>query len=335
MNLLVLTDRVPFVRRDIDALAASLARELRLRGVDAEVMGIPVRCGSPEQAVDALALCRSLQLSNVDRVVALEFPACLVPHRDKVVWVPWRSHEHGGHAAAALEPEIGRIVRQAERICFAEAERLFCGSAPMQAGMRRRDGTAAEILLPPIDEPELFFGADYGDYVLASGRVNRARRQGLLVEAMRHVRSGLRLVIAGPPDRPADAEDLRRAAAGLGDCVALELRRLPRAELAALVNGARAVVSLPEAADSLGADAMEAFQAAKPVVTVSDAGGLLDFVEPGKTGLVAAPTPTGLAAAIDSLTDPPDEAARLGRAGRVAWLDRDVTWSATLDRLLS
>lgn len=343
MNVLVLNNMVPFLWGRAEELAVHLVRQLRLQGAKAEVMRIPFCWNPAERLIEEMALCRSLRVANADRVIALKFPVYLVPHDNKILWVlhQFRQAYDLWDAGRSSIPdtdrgrEIRRIIQMADSACFAEARRIFCNSATTQARMRRYNDVTPGILLPPLNDPELFCGGDYGNYVLASGRVSRAKRQWLLVEAMRHVGSGLRLVIAGPPDTPEDEADLRRRAAGLEDRVLLDLRFLPRVELAALVNGARAIAYIPHDEDSVGYVAMEAFQAAKPVVTVSDAGGLLDIVKPDETGLVCAPAPAELAAAIDTLGAGADRAAELGRAARALWLGFEVSWPAAIERLLS
>jgi glycosyltransferase involved in cell wall biosynthesis len=64
-----------------------------------------------------------------------------------------------------------------------------------------------------------------------------------------------------------------------------------------LYANARAVAYAPVDED-YGFTTVEAFMSARPVVTTEDAGGVLEFVASGENGLVTAPDPTALAAAI-------------------------------------
>lgn len=345
MKVLVLSNMAPFVWGGAEELALHLVRNLRLSGVTAEAMRVPFAWNPAERLIDEMTICRLLRIANTDRVIALKFPTYLVPHDNKVLWVLHQFRQaydlwDAGQSNIPDTPrgrEIREAIRTADKGCFGAARRLFCNSPTTRERMRRYSGFDPEVLAPPLNDPELFGGGDYGNYILAFGRVNRGKRQRLLVEAMRHVRSNLRLVIAGPCDRPEDEADLHHAvaAARVEDRVVLDLRFLPRQELATLVNGARAVAYLPFDEDSVGYVTMEAFQAAKPVVTVTDSGGVLEIVRHGETGLVCAPEATAIAAAIDELGACADKAARLGRTGRAQWLDRGISWRATIDRLLA
>jgi len=82
---------------------------------------------------------------------------------------------------------------------------------------------------------------------------------------------------------------------------------------------------------------LEAFLAGKPVVTTADAGGVLEWVEDGVTGLVTDGTPEGLGEAFDRLDADRELAAQMGRAGRaraeaLGWDHVVATLLAAADR---
>ena len=101
------------------------------------------------------------------------------------------------------------------------------------------------------------------------------------------------------------------------------------------MNGATAVAYLPFDEDSVGYVTMEAFQAGKPVLSTSDAGGVLEIVRDGETGVVCEPTPEALGAAMSALAAEPARAARLGRDARALLDARGITWPATIEKLLA
>jgi glycosyltransferase involved in cell wall biosynthesis len=199
------------------------------------------------------------------------------------------------------------------------------------------NGFDAEIMMAPLNDPELFVGGDYGSYIFCGGRINAAKRQHLLVEAMRFTRSNVKLVVAGPADTPADATRLLDSIQryNLDNRVCLDLGFLPRERIAKYVNEALACAYLPVDEDSVGYVTMEAFSAAKSVLTVSDSGGLLDIIHDGDTGLVVRPETESLAAAIDRLANNRNMTIEMGKEGRARWTGMNVTWSATIERLLA
>src|SRR5690606_19309673 len=95
--------------------------------------------------------------------------------------------------------------------------------------------------------------------------------------------------------------------------------------------GALAVIYAPFDED-YGYVTLEAFLAAKPVVTASDSGGTLEFVADGENGFVCAPDAEALGTAIARLAADPPLAARLGGAGRTR--AAAVTWDGVVEQLL-
>jgi glycosyltransferase involved in cell wall biosynthesis len=344
MKVLVLSTMVPFVHGGAEELFFHLVDRLQAAGVEAEGFRIPFTWNPAERLIDEMLIAKRLRLYNVDRVIALKFPAYLVPWDDKVLWLLHQYRQaydlldagQSNISSDARGVEIVRAIRTADNAAFAESRRIFANAPTTARRLAHYNGVASEVLRPPLNDPELFPGGDSDGYVLATGRVNSGKRQHLLIRALRYATS-TRLVIAGPPDSAEDAMTLRRLAAeeGVADRLELRLGFVPRRELAELVNRALAVAYLPFDEDSLGYCTMEAFQAAKPVLTTTDAGGVLDIVRHDETGLVSAPDPEALGAALAALSGDPARAARLGGAGRAAMNAEELTWSATIEKLVS
>ena len=104
---------------------------------------------------------------------------------------------------------------------------------------------------------------------------------------------------------------------------------------AARLERALASAYVPFDEDSYGYPTIEAAHARRCTVTVSDSGGVAEFVEDGVTGLVAEPEPEAVAAAFDRLHADRALARRLGgnAAGRVAELGID--WGTVIEKLLA
>jgi glycosyltransferase involved in cell wall biosynthesis len=129
--------------------------------------------------------------------------------------------------------------------------------------------------------------------------------------------------------RPGIAQAVEEA--GVGDRVRFA-GQVDDDQLVALYRGALAVVYVPFDED-YGLVTLEAYAAAKPVVTTRDGGGTLEFVIDGVTGLVAEPDPAGVGAALSALASDRAFARRLGEAGLESV--RDITWDAVVERLVS
>lgn len=344
MNILVLSNAAPFVRGGAEELAENLVANLSARkGIQAELIRVPFRWDPATQLIQQILLNKNLRLANVDRVIAMKFPAYLIPHENKTVWLM-----HQYRQAYDLDREgmtnipgtaegdaIRAAIRLADNACFAESRQIYTISPVVSSRLMQFNAVHSKVLHHPLNQPEIFGAGEYDNYIFAGGRVGEGKRQHLIVEAMRHVQSTIKLIIAGPVESPEYAERLQGIVRnhGLSDRVELRLSFLPRPDLVKLVNNARACASVPIDEDSMSYVAMEAFAAGKCVITGRDSGGLLELVKDRETGYVVEPTPAAIASAIDAVAEK-NRAVKLGRAARNLWDRLDITWSSRIDQLL-
>ena len=80
---------------------------------------------------------------------------------------------------------------------------------------------------------------------------------------------------------------------------------------------------------------LEAFHAAKPVVTCTDSGGPNELVEEGASGHVVDPTPEALGAAMGRLWAHRERARDMGRTGRESLARHRIDWDHCVDRFLA
>lgn len=344
MKVLVVSNMAPFVWGGAEQLATHLVEHLERAGHEAELMRIPFAWEPAHRIPTQMVMTRLLEIENVDRVVALKFPAYLVRHPNKVLWLVhqyrqaydmWDSGMTNlppGEAGEALR----RVIIRGDRTAFDECATIFTISDVVQRRLQHYAGRRSEVMRAPLNDPELFPGGARGGYVFAGGRVNAMKRQALLVEAMAHADPRARLVVAGPPDSPADAEALRHTVErlDLGSRVTLDLRFLTRREYAEYVCGASAVAYIPLDEDSFGYVSMEGATAGKALVTTTDSGGVLALVQDGVTGWVAEPEPLHLGDVLSQAIFSP-LSARFGAAARETWLGLGISWERTVERLTS
>jgi glycosyltransferase involved in cell wall biosynthesis len=345
MKVLVVNTMAPFVWGGAEELAVHLQKNLRAAGHEAEVLRIPFQWEPATRIPSQMLMVRALELWNVDRVIALKFPAYLIRHPHKTLWLlhqyrqAYDLYDAGQSNLPAGEQgaEVRRIIKNGDEESFAECRRIFANSEVTCRRLAYHNGVEAEALPPPLNDPQLFAGGAPEGYVFAGGRINSMKRQHLLLEALAVAPGSIRLVVAGPPDAPEDAARLRRLVEtlGLGDRVTLDLRFLPRSELARYVNHASAVACLPYDEDSLSYVAMEAAAAGKALISTHDSGGVLGLARHLQTGWVADPTPASLAEALTQAFVNAAFTEQLGLAARGLWTDMEITWPKTIERLLS
>lgn len=349
MRIAVCHPQTPFVRGGAETHAEQLVRALRAAGHEAELVLVAGKWYPGAELVHQMAVWRAMELSEsnglpIDAVIPLKFPAYLIHHERKIVWLihqhrtAYELWNHPQYADLAREKE-GVLVRDtihvADRVALGEAKRVFANSKNVQRRLWESLRIPSEPLYhrSPLTEDLLTQQAGpLGDAVVFPSRFESLKRQGVVVDAMRHVNTDVRLVLVG---RGPDEDALRRQIEEhrLGDRVSIEVG-VSDARLRELMLQALAVYYGPFDED-YGYVTLEGFAARRPVVTLTDSGGPLEFVEDGETGLVAPPEPRAIADAFDRLFSDRALAARLGEAGR-ARIEREVPdWPEVVARLLA
>jgi glycosyltransferase involved in cell wall biosynthesis len=333
-RILICATQVPFVRGGAELLVEGLRDALRERGHIVDVVALPFQWHPPERIAESALAWRMLDISQVngqpiDLVIATKFPSYLVRHPNKVLWLV---HQHrqaydwygtplsdlsGSPEHRAVREQIFRLDARGIGECRAR----YTISANVSGRLNRFNGIAGTPLYPPSRYAAKLYAGPYGDYILAPARLDRAKRHDLFLEALAHTTTPVRaLIVGGGPDRERLEGIIARL--GLGDRVQL-LGFVPDSKLIELYAGARAVYYAPIDED-YGFATVEAFGAARPVITTDDSGGVLEFVQHGINGLVTPPEPQAIARSLDTLMADAALAERFGRAGQPQV--REITW---------
>ena len=343
MKIAVVNNMVPFVSGGAEYLAAALAQNLKRRGHSAMVIRYPFRWNPPEKIVESMLACRLMRILNTDRVIALKFPAYYVPHDNKVLWLLHQFRQAyelwGTEWQDIPDTEEGRQVRaaiiQSDNTYLPEAKAIFANSHVTADRLRRFNGLEAEVLYPPLLNPEQFRCEEYGDYLFFPSRITAGKRQHLALEAMEHTRTPVKLVIAGGPETEGDLRRLEEfvTSRNLGARVTILPRFISEEEKARLFSGALGCVYLPVDEDSYGFVTLEAYHSRKPVISCTDAGGVSLVVKHGETGYLEPPDSRRIAAAMDELFNNRRRARELGEAGFAHVMKMGLNWDHVVEKL--
>jgi len=341
-TVIVCEAQVPFVHGGAEVHVRELVRELRARGYDAELVGVPFKWYPKTEILPHAAAWRLVDLSesngrSIDLVIATKFPTYFVRHPYKVAWLihqyraayelcgtPYSDFRH-------TESDVGlrdTLIRLDTEM-LAECRRLFTNAENTANRVRKYNGLQAEALYHPPRLASRLFTRSYGDYVLSVGRIESVKRVDLLVRAMADVDRPVRLVIAGEGTQRANIERLAHDT-GVADRVTF-LGAVDDEQLLDLYADALAVL-YPPFDEDFGYVTLEAFLARKPVVTATDAGGPNEFVIDGVNGFSCEPRPEAFAAAINALQADRRRAQALGEAGEAR--ARAITWDGVIERLV-
>ena len=348
MKILITTVQVPFIRGGAEILAEGLRDALRSAGHEAEIAAIPFKWYPPERILDQMLACRLLDITEstgmaVDRVIGLKFPAYFIPHPNKVLWI---LHQHRtaydlwDHTLGDLihfpnGAQIRDAIREADARLIPEAKKIFTISRTVSQRLKDSCGIDSTPLYHPPQDAEHFYCAAAEDYFFFPSRLTPLKRQALVLEALAGTCRPIRVRFAGPVEHPAYEAALKARAQKLkvhsrvewlGSVTEEEKRRQYACALG---------IIYPPVNEDYGYVTLEAMLSSKPMITCSDSGGPLEFVRPGKTGLIAESTPEALAAAMDTLWDNRAQAQAMGEAGRAHYDSQQICWPKVVERLLS
>jgi glycosyltransferase involved in cell wall biosynthesis len=344
-NVLICTTQVPFVTGGAEAHVAGLASAFRREGYNAEIVALPFKWYPPEEILRNVLAWRLLDLTEsngapVDLVVGMKFPAYCAAHPRKVLWV---IHQHRSAYNLSGTPfddlltypegaRVRTLIRRCDDEFIPEARKVFANSREVAARLLRYNRIESEPLYHPPPRAEQLRAGDAGDYVFYPSRLETQKRQALLIEAMRYVRTPVRAVLAG---RGPALDEYRTLAREHGVADRVELRGfVEESEMIELYANALAVCYLPFDED-YGYVALEAMYAGRAVVVARDGGGAAEFVEDGATGFVVAPDPREIAARLDGLYADRALARRLGERGREKILAMKLSWRGVVEKIIS
>jgi glycosyltransferase involved in cell wall biosynthesis len=335
MRVAVCRPQVPFVRGGVEIFTDRLVEELRVRGFEAEIVSLPLQTWPNDRLAMSAMMWRLIDLGAdmempPDVVITTKFPSYLIKHPNKVVWLVHQLRQayefHGTDLGQFSDSPEDRSIRlgihDLDRHSLGEARKLFATSQNVAERLHRSTGFLAEVL--PHPPQELAYRCDrYGDFVLCVGRLDTTKRIDLLLSAVA-LDPSLEVVVVGDgPDR------LRLE--GLASGRVRFAGRVSEQELADLYATCRAVFYAPIDED-FGMVPYEAFRAAKPVVTTTDAGGPLEVVDDRRNGRVVEPDPRSIAAALRELLADEPTARSLGAAGQAQ--AATVSWDNAIAKLL-
>jgi glycosyltransferase involved in cell wall biosynthesis len=342
-RIVICATQVPFAHGGAEMLVDSLRDELKARDFEVDVAAIPFHWPTRVELLKGSLAWRLVNLEEaggkrIDRVIATRFPSYLVKHPNKVVWLIHQLRQAYDLLGTRYsdftdrqprDAKVLEMIRAMDRRTLSEARAVYTISGNVADRLRRNNQVEAEVLYPPPKLDPLYHFGPSGDYIFTVGRLDPLKRFDLLVRAMKHTETPVRCRIAGTgPERDALIDLIARL--GLQEKVEL-LGWVEDRDVVEHYANCLGVYYAPYDED-YGYVTVEAYKAAKPVITTADAGGVLEFVEDGRNGFICPPdSPREIGARIDDLYRDHEKARAMGLAGQAKV--REITWDRVIERL--
>jgi glycosyltransferase involved in cell wall biosynthesis len=343
MRLVLFSSCVPFVYGGGRFIVEWLEEKLRERGHEVERVYLPFS-DDPKDLLWQMTAFRLVKIDNADRVICFRPPSHLLRHPNKVLWFIhhlrgfydlWNTD--GAPPHTRYYKALRRAIIQADRVALKEARAIFANSRVVQKRLKTFNDVDSCVLYPPLLDPTAYRHQSYGDEVVYVSRLGQYKRQHLLVEAMAQVKTPVKARICGEVPGGGYAKELLRLASKLGvaDRVSIENRWISEEEKREIIGRSLAVAYFPLDEDSYGYPSLEAAHSRKPLVTTTDAGGVLEFVTHEQNGLVCDPDPKAVAEAIDRLYSDRELVEALGSNAAETVEKLHINWDHVIDSLLA
>ena len=341
-RIAVLQTQCPFMRGGAELLVEGLAKQLRNRGYETEIVSMPFKWYPENVLLDQFLMWRMVDLTQsngqpIDLVIANKVPNYMIQHPNKVLWlmhqhrVAYDLKDNVGAAGLNTTPKgkktIDAIVRM-DNIAIAECKDVYTISKTVTERLDHYNNIKSTPLYHPPALEGQYYTEDYGDYVLSVGRLDPNKRIDLLIRALPYCDSGIKAVIAGTGAIRGKLEKLAEDL-GVRDRVKF-MGFVSDKDLLALYANALAVV-FPPIDEDYGYITLEAFLSKKPVITCCDSGGVLEFVKNNQSGNICNVSPEEIGAAVNKFYNDKKMAKEYGEAGYESV--KDIKWDCVIDEL--
>jgi len=344
-NILICTTQVPFTAGGAELHVEGLRRALVEAGYQAEIVALPFKWYPPTEIMRGAMAWRMLDLTAangqpVDLVIGMKFPAYLVAHEKKVLWI---LHQHRAAYNLWGTPfddlstysegvRIREWIKHCDERFIPEARKVFANSKAVADRLKRYNNIESEPLYHPPPLANQLRTGEQGDYVFYPSRLEPQKRQELLIEAMRFATTPVKVVFAGGS---ADAKHYEALIKQHGVADRVTMRGfISEDELVQLYGNALGVCYLPFDED-YGYVTLEGMLSGKPLVVARDGGGATEFIEHEAEGFVVGPEPRAIAEALDALYADRPRAQSMGEHGREKIKAMNLSWKHVVEKLIN
>ncbi len=334
---------VPYIRGGIENFMAALYRTINdCTEHTAELIKVPVQETTVMEILQAYWRFSRMNLDHFDLIISSKYPAWMIRHANHVIYLGHRlrglydtypgspdTEKLWKHSFLEFPgPWIRRLVHYLDNRAISP-DRISHAFAFSQTVANRMEYFHPE-LIPSV----AYCSTVREDYFCRSGkhlftvsRLDPPKRIDLLIQAYREVSSDIPLIIAGTGPQESY---LRRIASG--DDRICFVGNVSEDELLHYYAEALGVLYIPYQED-LGLITLEAMKSRKPVITVTDSGGPLEFVRDGENGFITEPDTASLTHAMQRLVDDPENARKMGETA--AETVAEINWVSAVESLLA
>ncbi len=222
-------------------------------------------------------------------------------------------------------PFIRKVIHYLDEVALSKTRRI---SAISQTVADRSEYfpnfSHVDVVYPPSTMSG--FHNEASQYFFTASRLDGPKRIAMIVKAYMKTDVKIPLIVAGMGPLLDELKELAK-----DDTRITFVGYVSDLELIELYAKALAIIFVPEDED-YGLITVEAMKSAKPVITVSDSGGVTEFVRHQETGLMSEPNEQSLADNITWMAEHPEHAAAMGENAKQ--FVEDINWPSAVSNLI-
>lgn len=344
MKIALCSSFVPFIHGGYRNIVDWLALMLEVEGHQVERIYLP-QIDEPLLLFQQKIAYRWVNLESADRIICFRPPSYLIPHPYKILWFIhhfrlfydlWNS-DYRNFPNDSRHRGIKEALYKVDNAAFSEAKKIFTNSKVVSKRLKKFNQIDSEVLYPPINNPERFYCKEYNNEILCICRMEHHKRQHLLIEAMRYVKTPVSLRLCGISSNSSYFAELNVLIKTykLQKKVTIEERWISEEEKINLLSECLATAYLPFEEDSYGYPSLEASHASKGVLTTFDSGGVTELIIDGVNGYITEPSAQAIAEAMDKFYLDRKKSRDMGKNALARITELDISWTYVLQRLLS
>jgi glycosyltransferase involved in cell wall biosynthesis len=273
-----------------------------------------------------------LDLTKYDGVITTKAPGYAIRHDTHISYLQHTMRVFYDMFEVEFKKPSEELKRQRQFIQkidtlamqYPRTKKIFVIGNEVRNRLLKYNNLQSEVLYQALIN-ENYYCNDF-DYIFLPGRLHRWKRVDLAINAMRHVKTPLKLIIAGVGE---DMDYFRSIARGLRNVEFSD--QVTNDEMIKLYSNSLAVAFVPIRED-FGLVTLEAFKSKKPVITCVDSGEPCYIVKDDSSGYICNPDPEDLADKFDWLYNNKDCARVMGQNGFESI--RHINWGTTAEKII-
>lgn len=328
-------------RGGAENLYEGLVNALKFAGHSAIQIEIPVDESSFEKILESYCYCYDLNLNDYDCVISTKAPTYMVQHKNHISYllhtirVFYDMFDSEYNINDKEKQKQRQIIQAFDRYALdpSRVKKYYSIGQTVIDRLKKSHSFWNDIpfeVIYPATRLSAFNSPQEGQFIFLPGRLHRWKRADLVINAMKFVKSPVKLVIAGKGE---DEENLQK--------LVKKLKMEERVQFLGLISddelldlySKSIVIPFAPVHEDYGYITIEAFKSKKPVITCHDSGEPAIIVKDNVTGFVVEPDPQKIAEKINYFIDHPEKISQMGNAGFDSV--QDITWEKIILTLLN